>query len=115
MKMDTAIQPLNVSQLNMGLGGVEGAGQTNEELFEGIYFQHRERVYSLCLGKVGSEAQAHGLMKEAFTCLYRKLGTFRGVATFYRTYADRPQVADLIAEWICCQSDHYRAESHGDA
>lgn len=115
MRMETAIQPLHFGPLNMSSGGAEGAGQPNEELFEGIYFQHRERVYSLCLRKVGSEAQAHSLMKEAFACLFRKLGTFRGVATFYRTYADRPHVADLIAEWICCQSDHYQPDRAEDA
>ena len=108
MNVETAIQPLHYGQVGIGSGGTEGAGQPNDEPFEGIYLQHRERVYSLCLRKAGSEVKAQRLMKEAFSGLFRKLGTFRGVATFYRTYAERPQAADFIAEWICRQSDQYR-------
>ena len=108
MKLETAIQPLHYGQPGLSSGRAEGAGRANEEPFEGIYLQHRERVYSLCLRKAGSEAKAQSLMKDAFSGLFRKLGTFRGVATFYRTYSERPQAADFIAEWICRQSDQYR-------
>jgi len=106
--METAIQPLNDERQEIGSGGAEGAGQPNDEPFEGIYRQHHERVYSLCLRMTGDEEKAYGLMEEAFARLFRKLGTFRGAATFYATYARRPQTADFVAEWICRQSEQYQ-------
>ena len=115
MNVETAIQPLDYGQVGIGSGGAEGAGQRNEGPFEGIYLQHRERVYSLCLRQAGNEALALSLMKEAFSGLFRKLGTFRGAATFYLTYVQRPQAADFIAEWLCRQSDNYRLRRVEDA
>ena len=108
--MGAAIQTLHDECDAIGSGGAEGAGRLNDEPFEGIYRQHHERVYSLCLRVTGDEAKARSLMKEAFACLFRKLGTFRGATAFYLTYARRPQMADFVAGWICCQSEHYRLE-----
>ena len=111
---ETYVQPLNTSYQEMLSGRTEGVELQNIEAFEGIYRQHRARVYSLCLRKTGNEAQARMMMESAFLQLFRKLDTFRGVSEFYRTYAQacarRPQVEDFIADWICRQSEQYCAD-----
>ena len=87
---------------------MEGAERQNMEAFEEVYRQHHERVYFLCLRVAGSDAKAQSFMEEAFLALFRKLGTFREVSAFYQTYAQRPLLADFVANWICRQSDQYK-------
>lgn len=101
----------NAKNLPNTAAGVERPDDIED--FEGIYQQHRERVYNLCLRKAGNnEAKAQDFMNDAFLRLFRKLDAFHGVSTFYQTYAHRPKVADFIAEWICRQSEQYRQAPH---
>jgi hypothetical protein len=106
-------QPLGIGCEEIPLGRAGGVERPNIEDFEGIYRQYSKRVYSLCLRMTGNEAEAQGLTQEAFLHLFCKLDTFRGVSTFYQSYAQRPRVADLIAEWICRQSKQYRQALSG--
>jgi len=91
---------------------VKGVEQPIKEAFEAIYAQHHERVYSHSLRLTGNEEEARGITEEAFLHLFEMLETFRSAATFYETYvqhyAQCSQVAEFVAEWICCQSAHYR-------
>jgi len=50
--------------------------------FEELYRKHCRRVYSICLRMMGNVAEAEDLTQEVFIHLHRKLGSFRGEATF---------------------------------
>jgi RNA polymerase sigma-70 factor (ECF subfamily) len=50
--------------------------------FEEIYRRHRRRVYSLCVRVTRNSAEAEELTQEVFLRLFRKIGTFRGEASF---------------------------------
>lgn len=61
---------------------VERAKQGEESAFERLYHLHSARVYSLCLRMTSNEAEAEDLTQEAFLQAFRKIGTFRGEASF---------------------------------
>jgi RNA polymerase sigma-70 factor (ECF subfamily) len=50
--------------------------------FEEIYQRHHRRVYSLCLRMTANEAEAEDLAQDVFVQLFRKIGSFRGEASF---------------------------------
>lgn len=50
--------------------------------FEEIYRRHRRRVYSLCVRVTRNSAEAEELTQDVFLRLFRKIGTFRGEASF---------------------------------
>jgi RNA polymerase sigma-70 factor, ECF subfamily len=50
--------------------------------FEGLYSQHKRRVYSLCLRMTGITTLAEDLTQETFLQLFRKIGSFRGESAF---------------------------------
>ncbi len=50
--------------------------------FEYLYRKHCRRVYSICFRMMGNVAEAEDLTQEVFIHLHRKLGSFRGEATF---------------------------------
>lgn len=50
--------------------------------FEQIYRQHHRRVYLLCLRMTRSVSEAEDLTQDVFVQLFRKIGTFRGDASF---------------------------------
>ena len=54
----------------------------DENAFEALFLQHRQRVYSLCLRMIGNPADAEELTQEAFLQVFRKIDTFRGEAAF---------------------------------
>lgn len=54
----------------------------DHQAFAQLYFQHRRRIYSLCLRMVGNPAEAEDLTQEAFLQLHRKIATFRGDSAF---------------------------------
>jgi len=54
----------------------------DHQAFAQLYFQHKRRIYSLCLRMVGNVAEAEDLTQEAFLQLYRKIETFRGDSSF---------------------------------
>ncbi len=61
---------------------LERAQTGDHSAFAEIYFQHKRRIYSLCLRMVGNPAEAEDLTQEAFLQLHRKIGTFRGESAF---------------------------------
>lgn len=50
--------------------------------FEEIYHRHRRRIYSLCVRVTRNSAEAEELTQDVFLRLFRKIGTFRGEASF---------------------------------
>jgi RNA polymerase sigma-70 factor (ECF subfamily) len=58
------------------------AKQGEEEAFETLFHQHKQRVYSLCLRMIGNTAEAQELTQEAFLQVFRKIHTFRGDSAF---------------------------------
>lgn len=50
--------------------------------FEELYQRYCRRVYSLCLRLTGSVDDAEDLTQEVFLLVHRKLGSFRGDASF---------------------------------
>ena len=54
----------------------------DENAFEALFLQHKQRVYSLCLRMIGNPADAEELTQEAFLQVFRKIDTFRGEAAF---------------------------------
>lgn len=50
--------------------------------FEEIYRRHRRRVYSVCVRVTRNSAEAEELTQDVFLRLFRKIGTFRGEASF---------------------------------
>src|SRR5438093_1369931 len=63
--------------------GVDAAlGGEGMSGFEELYLKHFRRVYSICLRMMANVAEAEDLTQEVFIHLHRKLGSFRGEATF---------------------------------
>ncbi len=52
------------------------------QAFEQLYKSHHRRVYGLCLRMLKNVAEAEDLTQEVFIQLYRKIGSFRGEASF---------------------------------
>ena len=73
-------QPTPTSPSNAEL--ITRAQRGEEEAFEAIFHQHKQRVYSLCLRMIGNSAQAEELTQEAFLQVFRKIHTFRGDSEF---------------------------------
>jgi RNA polymerase sigma-70 factor, ECF subfamily len=61
---------------------VARAQRGEEEAFEALFHQHKNRVYSLCLRVTRNIADAEDLTQEAFLQVFRKIHTFRGQAAF---------------------------------
>ena len=58
------------------------AGGGDMGAFEQLYERHNRRVYSLCLRMTQNAAQAEDLAQEAFTQVFRKIGSFREESAF---------------------------------
>jgi len=58
------------------------AQRGEEEAFEALFHQHKQRVYRLCLRIVANTADAEELTQEAFLQVFRKIHTFRGESAF---------------------------------
>lgn len=61
---------------------VARAQRGEEEAFEALFHQHKQRVYSLCLRMIRNTAEAEELAQEAFMQVFRKIQTFRGESAF---------------------------------
>lgn len=61
---------------------VARAKQGDEDAFAVLFDLHKKRVYSLCLRMTGNVVEAEDLAQDAFIQVFRKLGTFRGDASF---------------------------------
>jgi RNA polymerase sigma-70 factor (ECF subfamily) len=58
------------------------ARRGEEQAFETLFNQHKQRVYSLCLRMTANTADAEELTQEAFLQVFRKIHTFRGESAF---------------------------------
>jgi RNA polymerase sigma-70 factor (ECF subfamily) len=54
----------------------------DEDAFAELYFQHKRRVYSICMRMVHDPSLAEDLSQESFFQLHRKLSSFRGESAF---------------------------------
>ena len=61
---------------------VELAAAGDMDAFEQIYRRYHRRVYWLCLRMTRSVSEAEDLTQDVFVQLFRKIGTFRGEASF---------------------------------
>lgn len=61
---------------------VERARQGESAAFGALVDRHRAAVYRAALAALGSHADAEDAAQEAFLLAYRRLGTFRGDASF---------------------------------
>ncbi|MQA92103.1 MAG: sigma-70 family RNA polymerase sigma factor [Gemmatimonas sp.] len=50
--------------------------------YEGLYRAHVDRVYALCLRLTGDRERAAELTQDVFVRAWKRIGTFRGEATF---------------------------------
>ena len=58
------------------------AANGNGEAFDEIYSRHKGFAYSIALRMTGNQADAEDLMQDAFVSVFRKVGSFRGDASF---------------------------------
>lgn len=58
------------------------AAQGDMEAFEELFRLHRRLVYGLCLRMTQDVAEAEDVTQEVFVLLFRKIGGFRGEASF---------------------------------
>ena len=58
--------------------------------FDEIYSRHRRFVYSLAVRMTGNQADAEDLTQESFVSVLRRIGSFRGEASF-TTWLYRPR------------------------
>jgi RNA polymerase sigma-70 factor (ECF subfamily) len=58
------------------------AAQGDMQAFEELFRQHRRLVYGLCLRMTQDVAEAEDVTQEVFVLLFRKIGGFRGEASF---------------------------------
>lgn len=74
---------------------VQLAAAGDIEAFEQIYRRHHRRVYGLCLRMTRSVPEAEDLTQDVFVQLFRKIGTFRGEASFV-TWLHRLTVNEVL-------------------
>jgi len=58
------------------------AANGNGAAFDEIYSRHRSFVYSITLRMTGNSADAEDLTQESFVSVFRRVGSFRGDASF---------------------------------
>ena len=58
------------------------AANGNAAAFDEIYSRHRSFVYSIALRMTGNAADAEDLTQESFVSVFRRVGSFRGDASF---------------------------------
>lgn len=58
------------------------AAEGDQEAFEEIYRRYRRVVYAVALRMTGNREDAEDLTQDSFLSLLRKIGSFRGEATF---------------------------------
>ena len=74
---------------------VQRAAAGDIEAFEQIYHRYHRRVYSLCHRMTRSASEAEDLTQDVFMQLFRKIGTFRGEASF-TTWLHRMTVNEVL-------------------
>jgi RNA polymerase sigma-70 factor, ECF subfamily len=73
-----AVAPAQASDYELA----QAAARGDMQAFEQLYRLHHRRVYGLCLRMMKNVAEAEDLTQEVFIQLYRKIGSFRGEASF---------------------------------
>ena len=58
------------------------AANGNAAAFDEIYSRHRSFVYNIALRMTGNAADAEDLTQESFVSVFRRVGSFRGDASF---------------------------------
>ena len=74
---------------------VQLAAAGDIEAFEQIYLRHHQRVYGLCRRMTRNATDAEDLTQDVFVQLLRKIGTFRGEASF-ATWLHRLTVNEVL-------------------
>jgi RNA polymerase sigma-70 factor (ECF subfamily) len=92
MALPISSVPSRVSGVSNGPQKVQGQRRQNdaivraqagdEDAFAELYFEHKRRVYSICLRMVHDRSLAEDLSQEAFFQLHRKIGLFRRESAF---------------------------------
>jgi RNA polymerase sigma-70 factor (ECF subfamily) len=57
---------------------IRRAQQGDSDAFATIFYEHKARIYSLCLRMTNNASDAEDLAQDAFLHVFRKLSTFRG-------------------------------------
>src|SRR5713101_6506582 len=74
---------------------VQLAAAGDMEAFEQIYHRYHRRVYCLCLRMTRNVSESEDLTQDVFVQLFRKIGTFRGEASF-ATWLHRLTVNEVL-------------------
>lgn len=81
--------------------------------FEELYHRYCRRVYSLCLRLTGNVDDAEDLTQDVFLLVHRKLGSFRGDASF-STWLHRVAVNRALMHLRKSSVRHERAEDRDE-
>lgn len=77
--MNTEVTPTaSTAQYDSDVDLVRKAQTGDADAFATLFYNHRPRVYSLCLRMTNNTAEAEDLTQDAFLQVFRKLSTFRG-------------------------------------
>lgn len=68
----------STAQYDSDVDLVRKAQKGDADAFATLFYNHRPRVYSLCLRMTNNTAEAEDLTQDAFLQVFRKLATFRG-------------------------------------
>jgi RNA polymerase sigma-70 factor (ECF subfamily) len=74
---------------------VQLAAAGDIDAFEQIYRRYHRRVYSICRRMTRTTSEAEDLTQDVFVQLFRKIGTFRGEASF-ATWLHRLTVNEVL-------------------
>lgn len=79
----TAVAPREFSPVRASdFALAQRAAQGDMQAFEELFRLHRRLVYGLCLRMTQDVAEAEDVTQEVFVLLFRKIGGFRGEASF---------------------------------
>ncbi len=71
-------EPTTTVRFDSDLDLVRSAQQGDPDAFATLFYNHKPRIYSVCLRMTNNTAEAEDLTQDAFLQVFRKLATFRG-------------------------------------
>lgn len=71
-------EPTTTVRFDSDLDLVRRAQQGDPDAFATLFYNHKPRIYSVCLRMTNNTAEAEDLTQDAFLQVFRKLATFRG-------------------------------------
>jgi len=71
-------EPTTTVRFDSDLELVRHAQQGDPDAFATLFYNHKPRIYSVCLRMTNNTAEAEDLTQDAFLQVFRKLATFRG-------------------------------------